>query len=234
MAKKAKATKSKQKKGTGKPSTQAHLPIAEIKDGVIVLKDGTIRAVLMISSINFALKSEDEQNAVISAYVGFLNSIDFPLQVVVQSRRLQIKPYLEMLMKAEREQANELLRTQTADYRAFVEELVDIGQIMTKRFYVIVPYDPLSNKKKSFWARFKEVLKPALTVRLKDERFEQRKRDLMLRVRQVTSGLQSIGLQVVPLDTQAVIELYYTTYNPSTAFTEELTKIGDLQVENLT
>lgn len=234
MAKKPSPKSSKQKKGTGKPSTQAHLPIAEIKDGVIVLKDGTIRAVLMVSSINFALKSEDEQNAVISAYVGFLNSIDFPLQVVVQSRRLQIKPYLEMLMKAEREQTNDLLRTQTADYRAFVEELVDIGQIMTKRFYVIVPYDPLSNKKKSFWARFKEVIKPALTVRLKEERFEQRKRDLTLRVRQVMGGLQSIGLQVAQLDTQAVIELYYATYNPSTAFAEELTKMGDLQVEPIT
>jgi len=234
MAKKSSTTKSKKKTSGGKPSTQAHLPIAEIKDGVLVLKDGTIRSVLMVSSVNFALKSEDEQNAVISAYVGFLNSIDFPLQVVVQSRRLQIKPYLEMLMKAEREQENDLLRTQTADYRAFVEELVDIGQIMTKRFYVIVPYDPLSNKKKSFWSRVKEVVKPALTVRLKEERFDQRKNDLMLRVRQVMGGLQSIGLQVVQLDTQAVIELYYTTYNPSTAFTEELTKMGDLQVEPIT
>jgi hypothetical protein len=234
MAKKSSTTKSRKKKSGGKPSTQAHLPIAEIKDGVLVLKDGTIRSVLMVSSVNFALKSEDEQNAVISAYVGFLNSIDFPLQVVVQSRRLQIKPYLEMLMKAEREQENDLLRTQTADYRAFVEELVDIGQIMTKRFYVIVPYDPLSNKKKSFWSRVKEVVKPALTVRLKEERFDQRKNDLMLRVRQVMGGLQSIGLQVVQLDTQAVIELYYTTYNPSTAFTEELTKMGDLQVEPIT
>ncbi len=225
--------KKRKKAGSSKPSTQAHLPIAEIKDGVVVLKDGTIRAVVMVSSVNFALKSEDEQNAVISAYVGFLNSIDFPLQIVVQSRRLQIKPYLEMLVKAEREQANELLRTQTADYRAFVEELVEIGQIMTKRFYVVVPYDPLSNKKKSFWARTKEVIKPALTVRLKEERFDQRKKDLLIRVRQVVGGLQSIGLQVAQLDTQSLIELYYATYNPSTAFAEELTKMSDLQVETI-
>src|SRR3989338_4007256 len=102
------------------PATQTYLPIAEIKDGTVLLKDGTLRSVLLVSSLNFALKSEDEQNAIISAYVGFLNSIDFPIQIVVQSRRLQIKPYLERLIKMELEQTNELLRIQTADYRSFV------------------------------------------------------------------------------------------------------------------
>jgi len=225
--------KSKKKKKNLIPSAQAHLPIAEIRDGVVVLKDGTLRSVLMTSSINFALKSEDEQNALISSYVGFLNSIDFPLQILVQSRRLRIKPYIEKLINREKEQANELLRIQIADYRAFVEEMVEIGQIMTKRFYVIVPYDPLSNKRKSFWTRFKEVLKPAISIKLKQERFNKRKYDLDQRVRQVSSGLESMGLSVVQLDTQSLIELYYTTYNPDISFAESLAPMEELQVENV-
>lgn len=219
------------KKKPSRPSTQSHMPIAEVKDGVVVLKDGTMRSVLLVSSLNFSLKSEDEQNAIISGYVGFLNSIDFPIQIVIQSRRLQIRPYLEKLKGLEREQTNELLRIQTADYRAFVEELVQIGQIMTKRYYVVVPYDPISNKRKSFWTRFKEVLKPALSVRLKEERFKQRQEELAMRLRHITTGLSGIGLTVVELDTQALIELYYSTYNPDTAFAETLGDIQQLRVE---
>lgn len=223
--------KVKKKKGSTKPSVQTYLPIAEIRDGVVVLKDGTLRAVLLVSSLNFALKSEDEQNAIISSYVGFLNSLDFPLQIVSQSRKLQIQPYLEKLSKLEREQANELLRVQIADYRAFVQELVQIGQIMTKRFYVVVPYDPLSNKKKSFFARVKEVMRPGVMLRLKDEQFKKRTEDLALRVRQVSGGLQSIGLSAAELDTQSLIELYYTTYNPDISYAEGLQPIDQLQIE---
>ncbi|PIY93493.1 MAG: hypothetical protein COY69_01310 [Candidatus Magasanikbacteria bacterium CG_4_10_14_0_8_um_filter_32_14] len=221
------------KKNASKPNTQTYLDITEVRDGVVVLRDGTIRAVLITSSVNFALKSEDEQNSTISAYVGFLNSLDFPVQICVQSRRLQIKPYLEKLIAREKVQSNELLRVQTADYRSFIEELVDIGKIMTKKYYVIVPFDPLSNKKKSFWARFKEVLKPALSLHLKDERFRQRKEDLDLRVRQVSAGLEGIGLQVAQLDTQSLIELYYNTYNPDISFAEQLGDIDKLQIEEV-
>lgn len=215
------------------PAAQTYLPIAEIKDGTVILKDGTLRCVLLVSSINFALKSDDEQNALISSYVGFLNSIDFPIQVVMQSRKLQIQPYLDNLYKIEKELNNELLKVQIADYRAFVKELVEIGQIMTKRFYVVVPYDPLSNKKKGFIARFKEVMKPAITIRVKDERFQARKKDLDSRVRQVSGGLESMGLQVVPLDTQSLIELYYTSYNPDIAFAQELQSIDDLRIDEI-
>lgn len=218
-------------KKTGMPSTKAYLPISEIKEGVVILKDGTLRSVLMVSSVNFALKSEDEQNALISSYVNFLNAIDFPLQIVVQSRKLQIQPYIEQLRAQEKEQSNELLRIQTADYRAFIQELVEIGEIMTKRFYVIITYDPLSNKKKSFFSRFKEVLRPVVPVHLKEEIFQRRKNDLDLRVRNVNSGLTSIGLNVVQLDTQALIELYYSTYNPDIAFSEPLDDITKLNTE---
>jgi type IV secretory pathway VirB4 component len=223
-------TKPKAKK-SNLASAQANIPIAEVKDNTVILKDGTLRSVLLVSSINFALKSEDEQNAIISSYVGFLNSIDFPVQIVIQSRRLQIQPYLDKLAKIEREQTNELLQVQIADFRSFVQELVDIGQIVTKRFYVVVPYDPLSNKKKSFWKRFKEVIRPALSVRLKEERFQERRKDLTSRVRQVVGGLESMGLSVIELDTQALIELYYSTYNPDIAFSEQLQPLDKIRVE---
>lgn len=224
-----------QNKGKSKaknmPATKAYLPISEIKDSVVVLKDGTLRSVLMVSSINFALKSEDEQNALISSYVSFLNSIDFPLQIVVQSRKLQVQPYIDHLRAQEKEQTNELLRIQTADYRAFIQELVEIGEIMTKKFYVIVTYDPLSNKKKSFYSRFKEVLRPIAPVHLKEEIFQRRKKDLDLRLRNVHAGLTSIGLNVVQLDTQALIELYYSTYNPDIAFAEPIGDTTKLNTE---
>lgn len=223
--------KDKKKKKNSRPSAQQHLPIQEIREGVVVLRDGTMRGVFMVSSINFALKSEDEQNAIISSYVSFLNSIDHPLQIVVQSRQLQIQPYLDGLIEMEQQQQNELLRLQIADYRAFVQELVDIGEIMTKRFYVVVPYDPLSNKRKGFWTRMKEVLKPANTIRLKDERFQKRRQDLLGRMRQIQSGLESMGLNVAQLDTQALIELYYSTFNPDISFAEQLGKMEELRVE---
>lgn len=212
-------------------TTQNHLLISEIKQDAVVLKDGTLRAVIMVSSINFALKNEDEQNAIIQAYISFLNSLDHPLQIVIQSRRLQIKPYIDRLIAKEKEQANDLLRAQTADYRSFVLELVKLGEIMNKQFYVVVPYDPLSNKQKSFWTRVKEVINPTAAISLKGEKFEQRKRDLEMRVRLVEGGLTSIGLTVARLNTQSLIELYYSTYNTDIALAQELAPLEQLRVE---
>jgi type IV secretory pathway VirB4 component len=215
-----------------KPSAQKSLIISEMRNDTILMKDGTLRAVLMVSSINFALKNEDEQQAIINSYVSFLNGLDHPLQIVIQSRQLNIRPYLEKLAKKEREQPNELLRMQIADYRSFVSELVDLGKIMSKQFYVVVPYDPLTNKKRGFWSRLSDIVNPAVTVRLKDERFFKRKYDLDMRVRQVESGLTSMGLEVVRLDTQSLIELFYSTFNPDIALSEPLAPMGDFNIEN--
>lgn len=217
--------------GKAGPPTQQHLDIAEIKEDVVVLKDGTMRAVLLCSSINFALKGDDEQQAIIQAYMQFLNALEFPLQVVIHSRRLNIDQYLARLSETERTQTNELLRAQIREYRAFVSELVELGDIMSKRFYLIVPFDPLSNKRKGFFARFKEVLTPALTVRLKEERFRGRRDDLMQRVEHVTNLLSGMGVTAVPLDTQSLIELYYTVYNPDIFDIEKLRPVGELRVE---
>ena len=213
------------------PTTQHNLPIGEIKHDSVVMKDGTLRAILIVSSINFALKNDDEQNAIVSSYVSFLNALDHPMQIVIQSRKLNIKPYLTELASREKNQTNELLKTQIADYRSFVTQLVEMGEIMSKQFYVVVPYDPLSNKTKSFWTRLGEVFNPATSVKLKEDRFLKRKYDLDMRVRQVESGLRSMGLEVVRLDTQSLIELYYSTYNPDIALSERLSPMENLRVE---
>ncbi len=213
------------------PSTQRLQPIAEIKEDCVVLKDGTLRAVLLVSSINFSLKSEDEQNAIIAAYVNFLNAIDFPLQILIQSRKLNISAYLGKLEQKEKEQTNELLKLQIAEYRQYVGELVELGEIMTKRFYLVIPHNPLSDKQKGWFRRLLEVFKAAGAVRLSRERFEARRRELLQRVDHVVSALGSIGLKAVPVDTQGLIELYYNTYNPGVSERQKLVDLNQLQVE---
>ncbi len=216
-----------------KPSaaTQRYLDIAEIRDDTVVLNDGTARAVLAVSSINFALKSEEEQEAIISAYVGFLNSLDFPIQIVIQSRRLNIEDYLNRLAEAQKLQSNDLLKAQIADYRQFVGELISLGQIMSKRFYLVVPYDPFTNKRKGFFSRVQEALTPGAAIRLKEDRFQERRRQVMSRVDAVVSNLSSMSLSASLLDTQALIELYYASYNPDLFETEKLVDVGKLRVE---
>ncbi len=212
-------------------STQRFLDFSEIRDGTVLMKDGTLRAVLLVSSINFSLKSEDEQNATVAAYVSFLNSINFPLQIVIQSRHLNIDQYLDRLKEQEREQTNELLRAQIVDYREFIKELVDLSEIMSKKFYVVVPYIPGKVEVKSFMSRLTEVLSPASIIKLKKEKYEHYKDLLEKRVDHVMAGLASMGLNSVRLDTQSLIELYYSTYNPASADTEKLSDIKKLRVD---
>ena len=164
------------------PPTQRFLDIAEIREDVILLKDGSLRAVLLASSINFALKSADEQEALIQAYIQFINGLDFPLQIVIQSRRMNIDPYLAALAEQYKKQSNELLKTQIKEYTAFVKDLVELGEIMQKRFYVVVPYDPRTDRKKNFFARLSEALTPAALIRLKAKQFEERREALLQRV----------------------------------------------------
>lgn len=212
-------------------STQQYLDILEIKDDTVVMKDGTLRAVLAISSINFSLKSEDEQNAIISSYVSFLNNISTPIQIVVQSRDLNIDNYLENLKIKEKEQTNRLLKIQTAEYIEYIQELVSIGKIMSKKFFVIVPYSPLTDKHKGFFAQLSESFKPAKVLRLREARFRKYKESLSRRVSSVAGALFSLGVDVKMLNTQELIELYYNTYNPETSKNQPLVDIDQLQVE---
>jgi hypothetical protein len=182
--------------------------------------------------VNFALKSEDEQTAIIQGYQSFLNSLDFPLQIVIQSRQLNIQSYLDKLTEIEKNQTNDLLKMQTGEYKQFIRELVELGEIMGKRFYVVVPYDPTSDKQKGFSARAKELLSPTTIIRLSQERFRQRRHELMQRVEHVIGGLNSLSLEVAVLDTQSLIELYYNTYNPEISSLAPLTDINNLQLED--
>ncbi len=213
-------------------STQGYLDILEIKDDLVVLKDGTIRAAALVSSINFALKSEEEQQAVIQGYVQFLNSFDFTMQIVIQSRKLRIDEYLEHLKQMEKEQTNDLLRIQTAEYREFVTELVDIADIMSKRFYIVVPYEAVQKKRKNFFTRSRDVLSPGRVIKLREEKFQKYKEELDKRMGFVIESLGSLGLKAVRLDTQSLMELYYTTYNPDTAPQQDLANINELNIEH--
>jgi type IV secretory pathway VirB4 component len=211
-------------------STQQYLDIAEIKDNTVIMKDGTLRAVLMVSSINFALKSEEEQNAVVSSYVRFLNNLRFTLQIVIQSRELDIDNYLLYLKEKEKEQTNKLLKIQTADYIEYIRELTSLGRIMSKRFFVVVPYDPLTDKRKGFLSLLKEALRPATSIKLKEKTFNRYQEMLDRRLESVIIGLESMGVAVARLDTQSLIELYYKTYNPETSKNQQLVEIEKLKI----
>lgn len=229
MAKEVKKTPVHRSKPTA--ATQDYLNIAEIRDDTVILKNGTLRAALLVSSINFALKSDEEQEAVVQGYVTFLNSLDFPIQIVVQSRELNIDAYLEDLKKKEQEHNNELLRMQTAEYRRYIEDLVSLGEIMSKRFYLIVSYEPAQDQQKGFMARLAELFTPAQVIKLNEKRFQQYKLALDRRVDQVMGSLLSFGIRSAQLDTQSVIELFYNTYNPVVSTNQKLVDIDKLQVE---
>jgi len=206
-------------------ATKRYLDIAEIRDNTVIMKDGTLRAVLMVSSINFALKSVDEQEAIVQAYMSFLNGLETPIQIVIQSRKMNIDPYISSLTKREHEIPNDLLKAQIADYRSFVQELVEMGEIMQKRFYVVILYDPSRSKQKSFWSRFSEAVSPALGIRLKEKQFLERREEVLKKAESINGQLTSLGVGGVLLDTQGLIELFYECYNPD-IFAEE--KLGDI------
>jgi len=214
------------------PSTQKYLQIAEIRDDVVIMKDGSLRAVLLVSSVNFALKSDDEQNAIISSYVSFLNSLNSPLQILIQSRKLDLEQYLEYLKEIEVKQTNDLLKMQMTEYRQYIGELVEMGNIMTKRFYVIVPFDPLRSKSRGFWQRLGDVVSPTGVVKINQKAFLSRQKELFSVVDRVLSGLSSMGLRSQIMDTQSLIELFYNTYNPTVARSEKLADINKLMIEN--
>ena len=214
-------------------ATQRYIDISQIQEDVVVMKDGTLRSVILTSSLNFSLKSEQEQNATVSSYVQFLNSLKFPIQIVIQSRKLNVDNYLNKLQQKEKELTNELLRFQIADYRNYVKELIELSEIMSKRFYVVVPYAPLADKQRGVMDRLQNLFIPATQVTLQRDRFIERKKDLMSRVDLVLSGLFGMGLNAQPLNTQQLIELYYESYNPELAEQQKLANLKDMDVEQV-
>ncbi len=211
-------------------SIQKHLPIKEIKDGVLILKSGGLRAILMTSSINFALKSTDEQDAIVHRYQALLNSLDFPIQIMAASRKFDIEPYLETLKQHQEKQENELLKVQTSEYLDFVKGLTETTNIMTESFYLIVPYNPSITKKIGFFGNLLGGFKKNKDSS-SQESFEELKNNLWQRVEFITAGLRSTGLKAVPLKTDELIELFYKLYNPSAKEEPELGKAKELRME---
>jgi len=184
---------------------QEILEVKDIREGVVILKDNSLRGILAVSSMNFALKSDEEQAAIIYQFQNFLNSLDFPIQILIQSRRINLTPYIEELKSLEKKQSNELLKMQTEDYRKFIESLAAKGIIMTKNFYVIVPFYPVPIKLKG--------KKGALN----EKDFEAARFQLLQRMEFVATGLRRCGLACAPLGTQELIDLFWTHFHPEEA-----------------
>ena len=194
-------------------TTQSFLEFKEVKEGVIILKNKALRGILMVSSINFALKSEEEQNAIVFQFQSFSNSLDFSCQIAVQSRRLNITGYFEKLKELEQKQKNELLKVQIGEYRKFVQGMVAEGVIMTKQFFITVPYTlgEMSGGKGGFRGAKAQV--SAMT----DEVFERCRNQLYQRMEFVAIGLRRCGLSIVPLTTPEIIELLWSWHHPKEA-----------------
>jgi len=197
---------------TPKGATQQFVPVKEIRNGIIILKDGGYRGVLICSSINFGLKSADEQHAITLGFQNFLNTLDFSIQIVVNSRRMDLRPYLALLQEKSAEQKTELMRIQLHEYIEFVRSFTDQANIMTKSFYVIVPYAPRFSAAETvgFLRRGSGGAKSVAT----ETSFEEDRAQLEQRLTLVGGGLASIGVRAVPLGTEEAIELLYRSFNP--------------------
>lgn len=200
-------------------ATQAFLEIKDIREGVLLLKNNSIRGILMVSSINFALKSEEEQTAIIYAFQTFLNSLDFSCQIVVQSRNINITPYLDTLKDLEDRQTNELLRKQTASYREFIKNMVVGDVVMTKNFYVVVPYTLMEIFGVGAVGKQYGVFqgKKDQAQEMDDEKFQRCKTQLWQRMEYLAMGLRRCGLEAVPLTTPELIELFWSIHHPDQA-----------------
>jgi hypothetical protein len=192
-------------------ATQAFVPVQEVRNGVVILKDGGYRGILICSSVNFSLKSEDEQRAIVSGFQNFINTLDFTVQIVVHSRKMDIRPYIQFLQSRMTEQSTELLRLQLREYIAFIENFIEGSDIMTKMFYVVVPYSPggIGKAAQSFG-----IGKKKNSVEEEDAlSFEEHRLQLEQRIALVAGGLSTSGLRAVPLNTEEIIELLYRSFN---------------------
>lgn len=216
-------------------STQNTLQIAEIRDGIVIMNDGSYRSVVMAKSINFDLMSPQERESVEYAYQGFLNSLYFPVQIFIRSTRVDLRPYLERLDKIRSEHDNMLLALLMEDYLAYMEALSRQTNIMDKKFYVVIPFFPVASLQKSITQSKNFFTGLAGLFNNKEQRIvvteadlNAAKDELRNRVQAVLGGLQQAGIQALPLDTSELIELYYDTYNPDTATRQQLKNFDDL------
>ena len=222
-------------------STQNTLQIAEIRDGIVIMNDGSFRAVVMVKSINFDLMSPQEQESVEYAYQGFLNSLYFPIQIFVRSQRVDLQPYIERLDKIRTEHDNMLLALLMDDYVGYIDQLSMQTNIMDKKFYIVIPFFPGGDAQKML-SKDKNVISGLADmfnnkeshVTINEGDLENAKTELRNRVQAVLGGLQQCTIQGLPLDTQELIELYYDTYNPDTATRQQLKNFNELTADVVT
>ncbi|MHB1864867.1 MAG: hypothetical protein ACYCPS_01720 [Candidatus Saccharimonadales bacterium] len=222
-------------------STQNTLQIAEIRDGIVIMNDGSYRSVVMVKSINFDLMSPNEQEAVEYSYQGFLNSLYFPIQIFVRTQKVDLQPYIERLDKIRTEHDNMLLALLMEDYIMYIAELSQQTNIMDKKFYIVIPYFPTQEVEKPL-TESKNFLTGLVNifnnkeqhVVINEDDLERAKAELRNRVQSILAGLAQCNIQGLPLDTQELIELYYDTYNPDTATRQQLKNFDDLTADVIT
>jgi hypothetical protein len=196
-------------------ATQDFVPIKEIRDGVIVLKDGGLRAIILASSVNLSLKASDEQIATIMQFQSFLNTLDFYVQISVESRRLDIRPYLLLLENRMRVQNEPLLKLQTKEYMDFIKNFTETVSIMTKSFFIVVPYTQATLRTDS--GIFKGMFSKKSTREVKTEEqinFEEKRSQLEQRVAVIQQGLSRCGIKSAQLGTEEIVEAFYKVFNP--------------------
>lgn len=195
-------------------TTQDFIPIQEIRDGIVILKNGGMRAIVLVSSLNFALKSQDEQSSILLQFQNFVNSLDFSIQIFVQSKKLDIRPYIALLEDRYKEQTTELMKIQVREYIEFIKTFVESTNIMSKSFFVVVPYDP------PIITASKNPLSNVLPRKSGDKnttadaQFQEYRSQLEQRVAVVEQGLVRCGIRAAELGTEEVVELYYKLFNP--------------------
>ncbi|MCA9348112.1 hypothetical protein KC867_01740 [Candidatus Saccharibacteria bacterium] len=224
-------------KASNPNSTQNTLQIAEIRDGIVIMNDGSFRSVVMLRSVNFDLMNPQEQEAVEAGYQSFLNSLYFPIQILVRSKKVDIGPYIQKLDKIRSEHDNMLLSMLMEDYIIFMSNIAMQTNIMDKQFFIVIPFMPAGleaqkavEASKNFLNNLIGSFRPEeqLHVVIDEAGLEEAKTELRNRVQAVLSGLMQTGVQGLPLDTQELIELYYDSYNPDTATRQQLKNFNDL------
>jgi hypothetical protein len=210
-------------------SSLTFVEVSEVREDIVVLREGQMRSVLAISSANFALKSQAEQDIIINTFQGLLNSLDFSLQILVQSRKLDLGRYIESLKEKEVNQQNDLLRVQMMEYIDHLEHMVDAVNIMSKNFFVIVGHEPISLRDGLF-GNFFRALNPTRVIRQKQEEFVKNRAILMQKVEQTASKFSSLGLKVSLLNTEQLIVLLYNSYNPDVMDSIRLRDVSSIDV----
>jgi hypothetical protein len=197
-------------------ASQQFVPIKEVRDGVAVLEDGSYKMILMASSVNMSLKSPDEQQSVLVQFQNFLNSLDFSVQIYVQSRRYDVRPYIALLERREKEQINDLAKVQIREYISFIKTFTKQTNIMTKNFFIIVPYTPsLINTNSGLLSNILGIKKGERGKKpTKEEVFEINRSQLDQRAYIVQQGLARTGIRTTPLGTEELVELFYRIFNP--------------------